>query len=269
MGGHRSIYNQPMIVAALSFVLATQQLNPVLAPTGPQLLKCWQTGFDDAQKWKNSDGAWDQAKKGIGSINNKAVSFLWWLNPRLLAYESGFQARRQYLPEETAAKQKAEIQESASQPPKTLNFRGTLSLMPKFSGPNGTIGRPADPADLDNVRCVLQVGDKIYQPIAQPGDLRAERFQGTNNYFVNQSTTETIRQSGQKDKTKTTTIQVPFSESYDWYQGTFDVSFELWDTDGKPRISSDETEFMVIVIQRFGENKATFKLKDWADKFSK
>lgn len=258
-----------MILAAISLCLIPQQLNPVFTPTSDQLLKCWQSGFNDAQKWKNSDGAWDQAKKGIGSINNKTVSFVWWMNPRLLAYDAGFQSRKQYLPEDSIAKLKDDLIATAQMIPKVITFRALITLMPRLNGPNNTVSRPADPADLDNVRCVLQVGDKIYQPIEQPGNVTPHRYQSANNYFIDQTTTETIRQSGQKDKVKTTTVKVPFTEQYDWYEGNFDVSFDLWNPDGSARITDKDTEFTVIVVQRFGENKATYKLADWLSKFEK
>ncbi len=182
-------------------------------------------------------------------------------------------ARKQYWGDEETAKSRWQFKEEAYQKPYYLFFYGEIHELPGFGGPYGRMDKPADIRDLMDVRVVLKVGEKIYQPLQHPGDLTISKGEGVN-YFSFPVTTfgkaETYVWG--KGNVVTNYQELTFQreqENYIYYSGTFAVAFELYDKKGKPIITKKDKEFTVIVIQRSHEAKATYNLEEWASFKSK
>lgn len=257
-------------------------LHPAFVTTTEQLLKVWETGYKEASKKRDFMEALNKTRRGIGKIRTaplreETVSWLWCWDSKQLAYLQGFDAKKKYLSEEEVQKQKDLLQSPFITNPKTLDLYGILSIYPSFGRAYGAISRYANPNDLNDVRVVLQVGDRIYQPRAQPGRLEADSGRASNTVAIPQYDTSYTQSSasgsaygsggvvyGSATGTSTTvrTYTRYFNEGYDWYQGQFSVSFDLFDKDGTPRIRKTDKEFTVIVVYGANERKATYKLSD-------
>lgn len=108
------------------------------------------------------------------------------------------------------------------------------------------------------MRVVLQIGDKIYQPVEQPGDIIQRS--GTANTEVRQ--VDTAYGYG---RTNSQVNYVTYhNQGYDWYSGSFSASFSLFDDFGVPRITADAKEMTFIVVYGTNERKVTYKLADLA-----
>lgn len=263
------------------------ELHPAFVTTSEQLLKLWETGYKEASKKRDFVDALNKTRKGIGKIRTaplreETVSWLYCWDPRQLAYVQGFEAKKKYISDEEVRKQKTILSSPFLTNPKTLNLFGELSIYPSFGGSYGAISRYANPNELNDVRVVLQVGDRIYQPRTQPGKVQAASGTATNVVGIPQYDTSTSQGSASGSASgaggvvygsatsRSTTIRTytrHVDEGYDWYQGQFSVTFDLLEQDGTARIRKTDKEFTVIIVYGANERKATYKLNELQNLF--
>lgn len=259
------------------------ELHPALTGSPSEILKSWEKGWADSSKLKNADGSNKIAKQSIKRHRTSVIGvetscWLYFLHPKFLAYNLGFVAKRKYWTEEEITKMKEWLTGSDVANPKLLIFFADINLLPDFNRGYGRIGKHADPRDLIDIRVVLKVGNRIYQPLQHPGDLQASVGEQVNltsvpsfNYGWSNSraTVSGTTPAGKVFGTANVSTsysemtQKNSSESYKTYHGSFAVAFSLFDEDGTPRIRKEDKEFTVAVVYTSGENPAKFKLDDW------
>src|SRR5690242_17396251 len=115
---------------AIGLHLAGGTLHHALAPTQPQLEQVWQVGYERAWRDRDINGALKFAQRGLGSINNKTVSWLTFEHPRLVAYRDGFNARKQYWPTETMQASRRQLADLADGNLSRLRFHAEIGLYP-------------------------------------------------------------------------------------------------------------------------------------------
>ncbi len=282
-----------MFVVALAAAAMLQthgDVHPAFVTSPERLVKIWQRGNEDAKRIKNLDEALKLCRRGIGSVvasgwgDRKTVSWLWFLNPKASVYAQGYKARKEYWSDDEIAKSKDWLKKPDVQLPKVVTFWGVITLMPSFGNLDNSLSRHADPRDLEDIRVVLQVGNRIYQPLQQPGTLTATEGAGENMFTRHDFTYTTVDTSSSGNASgsggyvfwnanavsnymvHTATTE---GQTYRWFQGVFAVAFDLYDKDGTARITSRDKEFTIIVIQRSGERRATYKLPEWEKAFEK
>lgn len=250
-------------------------IHPAFDP-GPAVLdQLWKKGFSEAAKKKDDHWIFDKLKRGIGKVRTnvwgqtETVSWFWLWLPEALIYREGFSAKKQYWPDEEVAASKRLLEDPEFAHPTDIAVSGLLSIQPSFGGSGSSIDRSANPADLKGVRVVLAVGDKVYQPIAQPGDLPFVADTGSYTRTSQRSSTSTTNVNGSvggsevalKGRTTNYYTEV-ISGNYRYYEAHFDARFLLFEKDGTPRIPADTKEVSFIVIYGPNERRATYKLSD-------
>jgi hypothetical protein len=214
-------------------------------------------------------------RRGIGNIRvdrwgtQETVSWLWYIPPEAVAYFYGFQSKKQFWSD-----QEIQLKRSEVIPKETTTFGhlvvfGIITLMPSFGGAYGTIDRHANPADLADVRIVLKVGERIIQPLEQPGNLLQSEGTELNTvaiprYEYSTATASVYGSGGYANATVTSTrsYYTYYAEGYKWYQGFFVAIFPLFDANGLPHITPSDKEIQFIVIYGANQRKATYKLGD-------
>jgi hypothetical protein len=181
------------------------------------------------------------------------------------------------LPESEVEANKRSLETSPFTNGQYIVFGGSLAIYPSFGGAHASVSRQANPQDLKGVRVVLQIGDRIYQPITQPGDLTADSGITMNSVFipqVSQSTTHTSVNGsfsangsygsvwGDGSSTTTNYYSIERTESYQWFKATFLVAFPIIDENGNAIVRKTDKEITAIVIYGTNERKATYKLND-------
>jgi hypothetical protein len=256
--------------------VADPDLHPSLVVKQEEVLRLWDLGFKEAAKKRDADFIFGRLRRGIGSIQTsplggrETVSFLWLWHITDLAYLEGFEAKKKYLPEDQIADRKKVITHpDVTTNPDGLVVTGLITLMPSFGGARGRINRHADPSDFDDVRVVMKVGERVYQPVKQPGTLPQQARAGSNEISIPRSTTTvgTATATGPggwatATGTATTYYRENRRQGYSWYQGHFQAIFPLYDQDGKPTVRKDDKELTIIVIYGPNERKATYKLDE-------
>lgn len=257
------------------------QLHNAIDP-GPEVLqKMWDKGFKDANKKKGDDWIYNKLTRGIGKVRTnvfgatKTVSYFLLVPPEAVAYSQGFDARRKYWSDEEVARSKTFIASNELSHPGSLVVRGLLSIQPSFGGYGSFMDRAANARDIEDVRVVLQVGDHIYQPLVQPGNIPFKEGVGAYTRSVPRSETSYTDFSGtygrssdptrnhfSGDATTTSYYTEIVSGNYRYYEANFDATFSLFDPDGKPRIPADVKEINFIVIYGRNEHKATYRMSD-------
>lgn len=268
----------------LACVLLTSGIDPhpAVKMDSATLLAAFEKGYKEADKKKDYKAIVESCRRGIGSVKtaplrSETVSWLWFWHPKILAYGLGFRAKKQFWPDEEIASKKKTLEEIG---PKLtqLHFSSIISIYPSFGAAYGRISRYADPSDLLGVRVVMQVGDRIYQPARQPGDLQAASGTNTSTVMIPQIATSSTRSTvtgsaygsdgssaygSAYGKSQTTYYYNTYrQQNWSWYQGSFEAVFDINDPDGTPRIRKDDKEFTVIVIYGPNQRKATYKLAD-------
>jgi len=251
-------------------------LHPAFRIDDSIALRIFEKAFKDAEKAKDTKPVWRKIERGIGSIRlnalgrSQTVSWLYAVVPRLVIYEDGFKSRKQYRDPQEIEKSR-ELHKWLWKEIDFVRFAGTLGIYPSFGGAYGRISRHADPADLRDVRVVLKVGERIYQPRTQPGTLSAESGQSVNVVSVPQVSTTTVTGSASGSSgtvygnaTAYNYYTTHFTQGYNWYKGSFAVDFDLFEPDGSARITTADKEITVIVIYGPNERKATYMLEDLA-----
>jgi len=264
---------------------ATEQLNQAFIKTPAQFQDAWNIGESDARKSKRPDllSRMNSLRRDIGSIRtsglgkHKTVSWVWCLAPEFYSYSEAYQAVAQYKSPQEMAPTRAIALPTSPIHFQDLGFYGFITLMPSFAGGHGRINRYANPNDLSDVRVVLKVGDRILQPIKQPGNMLQTKETALNSFAIPRYTYSTTTSSASGSAygsggyaygsatgtSSTVSSYVEHNEqAYNWYQGQFSVDFKLLDSAGKPLITASDTEIELIVIYGNNERHAKFMLKD-------
>jgi len=175
----------------------------------------------------------------------------------LQAYMAGYRARHEYLGEDEVKKIKDQATTNMANGRQHIYFSGVINILPSFGGFGGRIDHPSTPEELKGVRVVLKVGDRIYQPKSQPGDLSSRPRIGENEH-VDTETSTTFSPFGQFNSY----YNVIRTQKYDYYQGVFQVAFDLFDSDGTPRVRPTDKRITAIVIYGPNERNADYDLSD-------
>jgi hypothetical protein len=257
------------LLFSLLFMMQASQtaLHPTLTLDEAALMKAWKGGYERAKTDKTLYRAHKFAQRGIGSINNKTVSWVLWVHPRLRAFERGFNARKENATEEEQANSQRGLSRLAEEGTRTLRFHCELGIYPRLG--NG-IMRVADIRDLNGVSAELRVGDRVYRPLRQPGDLEPQVLTDVHKWTerVKVRTRRSKKDDDSRER-ESDYIELPRQVEYRYYTGTFDLVFDLWEEDETPRLTDKDTEFIVMVTGKFGSQKATYRLKDWLNAYEK
>jgi hypothetical protein len=258
------------------------ELHPAFIKKPDQLAAAWKIGEEDARKKANPDSRLNKFRRGIGSIRtsvvaSETVSWVWLIAPEFYPYFQAYQGVKQYKGESEMAPLKEKALPTKPVVIEGIFFYGYITLMPSFGAGYGKIDRYADPNDLSDVRVVIKIGDRILQPVGQPGSMLQRKESSLNQFSIPQyqySTTNSYASGsaygsggyvyGSASGTSTTVSSYVehFEQGYSWYQGEFRVEFRLRDEDGVPLITPKDKEFELLVIYGDNERKAKFKLSD-------
>jgi hypothetical protein len=238
-------------------------LNSALRADADTIGRLFDGGRKDAETAKNADFLNTDFRKGIGSVRTnvlrqETVSFAYFNVLALGAFSAGFTARKQYLGDDEIAGMRGRFMDWAPVAD-TILIAGVLNICPSF-GSYGRLVRRANPDDLKGVRVVLKVGDRIYQPYDQPGDLQYVENAEQNLAGRPMWSSTTATSSGGQSVTVQSFYTTTYVQGYEWYHGTFCVGFKMFDADGSARITSKDHEIEAIVIYGGNERHAKFSL---------
>lgn len=256
--------------AALSLLCVLHgqtELHPALAPGQKELEKAWRAGYARAKTDKTLFRAHKFAKRGIGKINGDTVSWVLFWHPRLRAFEQGFSARKEDAQFESQENSQRGLRVLAEEGKRTLRFFCDLGIYPRL---NEGITREARVEDLQGVSATLQVGGRLYEPLEQPGDVDPTDNIGVYKWTEQRAVgSHTVQDKDGKTHEETDYIYIPHQLNYRYYTSRFSLDFELYDPDGKPRITSGDKEITILVEGRFGKQKATYRLEEWLNAYEK
>lgn len=277
------------LFVGIAFVnVADEPVHPAFTLSTSAFESVWTKGWQEGQKKRNTKSAIAKFERQIDSYHvsparKSPCSWALLLHPKLQIFAKANQAALQYWPEAEVQKAKDEMKVFADSEQQYLGFYITINEMPSFAGAYSTMSRKADPDNLKDVRCVLKVGDKIIQPLKQPGDLTASRSDQISYYsipstvYVNGKTNSSATANGSNGSWATATGSSTSSYSvtsyntgsqpYSSYHSEFIVLFPLRDKDGKPLVTPQDKDLEIKVIKKSGENKTTFRLDEWAKAF--
>ncbi len=264
-------------------------LHPAFVKSPTQLMKTWDLGVKESKKQSNLESRLKKTRKTIGTYRTSLLggsegsSFVYYIPPEASVYFESFNAAREYAPADKVDALKRELIPAELRSVGSVYFYTSITLMPMFAGAYGTVSRHADPSDLKDVKVVLKVGDRIFQPEGgHPGNLLEKSGSGTNAFAVPRYQYSTTRSSasgsaygsggyayGSASGTSTTvtTYREYHEEGWNWYFGDFMVSFKIVDENGKPLITDKDKEMTLLVIYGEAERKATYKLSDLIDPY--
>lgn len=240
-------------------------LHPALRVDGYTAALLFNRGKRDAEKLKDHTFLNADFQRGIGSVRrtsfaHETVSYINLRWVAVAAYIQGFNCRKTYLPDDETARDRERFAAIAGMSD-TVVFTGILRICPSF-GSHGRVVRRANPDDLRDVRVVLKVGDRIYQPEEQPGTLAAGTETGENVVEVPaRSSTTVYNSAGQAVASARSYYSTEVIEGYRWYTGHFAVEFRVFDKDGSARITSQDKDLEAIVMYGPNERHATFSLE--------
>jgi hypothetical protein len=233
-------------------------LHPALQVDSVKAVAVFDKGYKDADKYK------DLWKAETAFYRDSAKSYMIVDCLQYSAYKAGFNAKKQYLVD---AELKAKRDEFASCPPMdTLSVRGILSGPPDSGTVSTQDGK--DTYAMPGVRAVLKVGEKVFQPRAQPGELLAEYK--SYDYTSVESGSRTVTTSipngdGSYHDQQTvvpTTNSVRHADA--WLEAPYTVAFDLFNEDGTPRITPSDKEITLILILGTTQKQFKFKTGDFA-----
>ena len=142
----------------------------------------------------------------------------------------------------------------------------------------------ADEDNLTDVRCVIKVGDRVIQPLEQPGDISTSRSDMVDTYavpvttYINGNSNESASVFGPGGMVfGTSNVQTSYTVTnwtqgetpYSIYRGKFTAVFPLRDEYGKALIRPSDKEIQFLVIMKRKEIKTKFPLNDWVDAFER
>jgi len=251
-------------------------MNPAVFVGPVEAGELFDKGFSDAAHTRDDSGAVDRFRRGIGDVrtnmlgSKETVSFVWVFPPRLLAYNWGYLCRRKYEPDDVVNRVKERLRGGVFGPTEQLHVEGHLRILPSRGGMYGALSRRANPKDLEDVRVVMSVGDRIYQPQKAPGGLLGEGGTGTNTFSTPASSSTRTEGSfagprgyGNFEIKETTFFTINHEENFKWYAGDFDVVFDVFNPDGSCRITTADKKLEIIVVYGSNERHAVYDLDDF------
>ena len=253
-----------MQLLALAFALALQApnqfsaLHPVLQCDGAKAAACFDKGFKDAGHMK------DIGKPGRPFYKESAKSSMELVPLYLAAYVEGFRVKKAFLNDDQV-KQQRKIFETAG-PMDSIYVAGDASASPKQANKE-TDGKTVA-YKLPGVRVVMKVGDKVYEPRQQPGDLLAEY----KSYDYTETRTYTDEEKvSVKDEygySHEQAVVVPHTLSdrhHDqWLIAHYEGTFDLFNADGTPRITPADKEITFYLIIGLTQKQFKYKLSYFA-----
>lgn len=265
-----------------------EPLHPALRISSESFEKIWTKALTEGQKKKGKNAGYDKMRRQIDSyhvsiLDKEACSWVYWMHPRGMIQMTANEAGQKYWPEADVLKAKAELAGYGDHELAYVGFYFDLNSMPSFAGGYGRISRYASPDKLKDVRVVLKVGDRILQPVQQPGNITTSSKERVSFYsvpvttYVNGSSTSTATAYGSNGSYATGTgytkssYQVTSyrggSDNYEVYSGQATVLFATRDKDGKPLITPKDKNIEIKMISDDGEIKTTYNLSDWVKAF--
>lgn len=276
------------IIALGAPQIAEEPLHAAFQITQASIDKIWEKGAKDgAAKRDLSREINLKAQRQIDSYHvsiarKEGCSWAWLLHPRTLIYAMAHKATAQYWSDSEKQKAKADMDQFSTNEMQVLGFYVLLNEMPSFNAAYGRLSRLANPDYLKDIRCVLKVGDRVIQPLEQPGDLTLAKsdqvgfFSYPVNTYVRGTSSSTASISGaggyanisERSKSSYVVTSTAFGqESYSTYTGSCIVLFPLRDAEGKPNIGPKDKEITLLVIKSSAELTANYKLDDWMKAF--
>jgi len=262
-----------MTALPLLILLAAQQptfdqdrLHPALRLTDAMYLKTWQRGYDDAQRGVAA-GAFLSQFRGVlgkpdGPLGEGGVSTVWLRSPEDTFYWEGYQSFKGHRTDQEIQSEKDRTLEAVKGGRQTISFQGYLKALPAFVS-KGKVSRPADPGEFKDVRVALKVGARIYQPQQQPGELPfADRNLRIDfdALTANSSYLPPKPIAGVGTPPPTNYYTKEHQEGFEYYEGQFVVTFDLFDPDGTPRITKGYDRVSLIVYNGPYDRQVTYDL---------
>jgi hypothetical protein len=239
-------------------------LHPALTVDSETAGRLFDRGRLDADTVRDAGFLNSTFRRGIGSVRtnavkNETVSWLHLYTIAESAYLSGFECRKKYFADDEAASRR-DLYVKSGPTVDHIVFTGTLDLCPSFGVKNKLV-RKANPDDLKGVRVVLKVGDHIYQPEEQPGDLAYTADVNLNVFRIPTSSAPSVIDVSTGQVVKFNAFYTTTSvQGYEQYTGQFGVSFNLFNADGSARVTAKDKEITAIVIYGTNERRATYSL---------
>lgn len=265
-----------------------EPLHPALVLSSETFDKVWSKALADGQKKKGKDAGLDKMRRQIDSYHvslakKEACSWIYWMHPRAMIHMKANGAGLQYWPQAEIDKAKSDMAHYADSEQKFIGFYVQINEMPSFAAPYGRLRRHANPDNLKNVRCVLKVGDRIIQPVQQPGDITTSQKEMVSFYsiptttYVNGSTRSSATAYGSNGSYATATGYSTSSyqvtryasgaDEYQVFSGQTTVLFPTRDKDGKPLITPKDKNIEIKMVREDGEIHTTYRLDDWIKAF--
>lgn len=295
--GKRSLLTTTVLLLAVACCAQNDALiHPAFVKLPVHFTEAWNAGEQDAARKRDMNSFLNKFRRGIGNIStafgSQTVSFAWYIPPEYTAYYYGYEGKRLYKSEQEVNTSRQQSIPRTHLILDTVRFNGVITLWPSF-GFYGLITRYPDPNDLRDVRVVLKVGEKILQPVRQPGNLLQRQGQGVFNAFIPHFQTNTSSTSGYysgnqmtyfsgvyrgssfsgtsnstssgyfySSTTNTSYYVERIEQGFTWYQGFFSVEFKIFDDQGNPLITEKDKEMTLVVMYGGNERHAKFKLSD-------
>lgn len=238
----------------------------------------WKAGEEDAAKNRKWETRVDRFRRGIGQrqitvLASETVSWCWLIPIEYIPYYNGWHARKQYWTDFEITEAKATLFPTRQIVVDELLVFGIINLLPSIGSMSGQISRHPDPRNLEDVRVIIKVGDRILRPREQPGNLLTGEKTAVNTFSIPRYTysrtdVSGVSTSGGRTSTMSGTattsgyVNEYYEEGYKWYQGNFSVSFDLVNEKGEPLITADDDSFEVVVVYGNNERTAKYNLRD-------
>jgi hypothetical protein len=250
-------------------------MNPAFQSTPEELLGLWEKGYRDAHKYEDYRRAFRFATRVIARDDSAPsgvhdASTLTMLHPKFEAYVRGFNAYKKLLQPDEISQSKAIISSAEFTNPQRITFEGVLKRPLRFQ--EGSITGVKNPDLFKDVKVMMIVGDRRYEPIQQPGDLPARRVPEEYIYWVDVPFYYGFRGWYPYGWPSPLLPYDPFiSEQrrgiYKYQATDFKVIFDLYDPDGTPRVTSRDESLTVVVSYPGKRVEANFKLEKWLRSF--
>lgn len=263
-----------MTALPLLALLALQQptfdqdkLNPGLRLSDAMYLKVWQRGYEDAQRGVRADLFLSLFKgtlgKPTGPLGEEGASIIWLRSPEDTFYWDGYQSGKGKRSDEDTQRSKETALSVIKMGRQTISFQGYLKALPVFAG-KGKVNKPADPNEFRDVRVTLKVGARVFQPQQQPGELPFaarnlridfDALSASSSYLPSKSAV------GIGTPPPTNYYTKEHAEGFEYYEGQFVVTFDLFDADGTPRIAKGYDQISLVVYNGPYDREVTFDLR--------
>lgn len=253
-------------LATLSLALglgasATRQsgLHPAFQCDDVKAVTLYDKGYHDADAMK------DLEKPGGLFFKESGRSWIQVISKQYEAYRLGFRAKKAFLEDEKVKAEKDSLSNGTAS--ESFTVIGALA-----AAPTGAIKEPGgdgkDRYTMPDVRIILKIGDRVYRPRTQPGDLVAEYK--SYDYTTTESGSRTVTVSvpnGDGSYHDETTV-IPTTDSVRhadaWLTAPLEGTFDLFNEDGTPRILPKDKEMILFLIVGTTQKQFKYKIGDFA-----